>query len=259
MGIRQVCFVALSALLVAPAESDEPPGDDDVWRVDLVRSYEDVTYPAGKPFAAQTPDCRYFEHAIADYVHYDALDRPVFVLASFPTEVPEYKLLPSVLNYVEGVWTYFPVPIATDGWNFVHVSDDERTIVAIMDNVQQSGGWDSRFVISRNGGKTWHYGDRIRKYCYSNSISHFAMDEDGTGTAIEYNDGGTGGYERVGYFVSRTHDWGKTWSGIEHEEAIDEDGYVQVTPLLVAMRRSRVAVRDLDPGLLHQCLPRTSP
>lgn len=246
--------VAVLAGLCASADATEPPLVDDPGFLALLKAHEDRGHPAGKPFPALALECRFVEHAIADYVHYDEEGQPSIILSSIPTNWAGYKLFPSILSRSDGRWKRFPVPTTTDGWDLMHVSSDGANVVLLMDGVTGSGSSHSTFVLSRDGGQSWHYGRRLRKYLYFNGITYFTMDDDGHGTAVEFNDGGTGGYERVGYYVSQTQDWGETWTPVVYQAGINEHDYVKVGPVTTGMRLSRTALGDVDEALASHCV-----
>ena len=122
-----------------------------------------------------------------------------------------------------------------------------------MDHTIQSGDWQARVVLSSDGGRSWRYGESIRKYVYSHRISYFGMNETGSGTAVEYNDGDAGGYDELGYFIFETNDWGITWSERRFQEEFDTSGYVDVTAEFLQRRANKTPLIAVSLPGFEQC------
>ena len=207
--------VAIAVLLLFIGRTGAQVDDilDDPALYELLNKHQDRQYPLGKAFPSERLDCLFYENAVAYHAIRDRSGAPKILLTSVPTNLASYELFPNVLHLdANGTWRRTPIPVTWDGWTHVHRSKDGLHLLLAMDNVPESRGWDTKFVLSDDGGHTWSYGASIRKYIYFDVIRYFKMNESGAGTAIEHYTGGVDGYEQIGYYVYRTHDWGYTWS-----------------------------------------------
>ena len=227
----------------SPVAQNELLVGDPVLLDELYR-HEDRLYPVGVPFPDEDLTCLYFENAVVDHVVRDSSGDPRIVFTSVPTNSASYKLFPNIVHMASaGHWVRTPIPITGDGWTHVHVSEDGRNFLLLMDNVQESAGWETRFVISNDGGETWRYGDSVRKYVYFDVIRYLKMSETGIGTAIEHYEGDIGGYDDIGYYIFETTDWGMTWSDRRFSEEFDTSDYVDV---IAGYRQRRLSEQPLS-------------
>lgn len=99
-------------------------------------------------------------------------------------------------------------------------------LLIMMEHGIESADWETRIVVSDDGGRSWRYGQSLKKYVYFDATRYLTMEESGEGIAVEYYDGDVGGYEQAGYYLFRTADWGASWSRREYRESFDVTGYV---------------------------------
>ena len=203
---------------------------DDALLLEELAQHRDSLHPIGIPFPEQTLTCLYYENAIVDHIVHDANGDPRILLTSVTTNDAHYKRFPNIVHMADaGYWVRTPIPRTADGWTHVHLSRDLQHIVLAMDNIPESPGWETRFVVSTDRGRSWRYGQSIRKYVYFDIIDYFSMSEAGSGTAVEHYAGDVGGYEERGYYIFETNDWGLTWSDRAYEKEFDTSGYVDVS------------------------------
>jgi len=231
------------------------PGQEDQLVEDpalheLITRIADEPYLPGTPFARVSLECLFYRSAVVRYALTGAEGEPRILLTAVRTRHANYELYPNLVSLGEdGKWYRTAIPVTGDGWSFAHSSADGRNVVLLMDNVPESPGHETRVVISNDGGTTWSYGQSLRKYLYFDHYQYFAMDESGTGTAIEYNGGEVGGYEKVGYFVYHTGDWGRNWFEREYHVSYDTNGFADTVKWLLASKAGRRALADIElPG-----------
>ena len=245
---------ALVALLPLGASlaQEIPIVDDPLLEEELVR-HRVWPYPVGRPFPEEPLTCRHFENAIAHHTVNDSDGNPKILLTSVPTNAFA-ELFPNMVHRTDsGNWVRTPVPRTADGWTHVHVSRDLQHVVLFMDHQIQSADWETRVVVSGDGGNSWRYGESLRKYVYSHSIRYFRMSETGSGTAIEYNDGDVGGYDVLGYYIFETSDWGMTWSERRFEEEFDISSYVDVLAERLQRHSTKKPLREASLPGFDQC------
>jgi len=245
---------ALVALLPLGASlaQETPIVDDPLLEEELVR-HREWPYPVGRPFPEEALTCRYFENAIVYHTVNDSNGNPKILLTSVPTNAFA-ELFPNIVHRTDaGNWVRTPVPRTGDGWTHMHVSRDLQHVLLLMDHLIQSADWETRIVVSNDGGNSWRYGESFRKYVYSHTIRYFSMSETGAGTAIEYNDGDVGGYDVLGYYIFETNDWGMTWSDRMFEEEFDTTSYVDVTAKRLERQSNERPLSDVSLSGFDQC------
>lgn len=241
--------IGLAALAAASlAHASDPRSIQDPVLNEILTRHQDHPYPAGTPFLREPLECRFYSAAVVYHVLRDASGGPRILLTSVMGHA-DYHLFPNIVYVAEDGWMRTPVPYGGDGWTHVHVSEDGHNIVILMDNVPESPGWETRVVVSNDGGNTWSYGNSIRKYVYFDYFRYFAMDDSGVGTAVEHYDGDVGGYDRIGYYVYRTGDWGRTWSEREYHASFDTTDFADAIDSILASRADRKPLNEFTlPG-----------
>ncbi len=212
----------------------------------LVAEHAEGNTAIGEPFPTEPLDCPYYRNATVDYIVSDQDGTPRVLLTSVQTTLAGYHLYPTILHVdASGTWLRTPVPRTADGWTHIHRSTDGMHIVLAMDNVPESPDWETRFVLSSNGGRSWSYGESIRKYVYFDVIRYFRMDDSGNGTVVEEYPGDVGGYEQAGYYVFETVDWGATWSDARYQDSFDASGFVDTHGLIRSRNDGRRPLSDI--------------
>jgi hypothetical protein len=230
----------------APPAQQGAIADDALLREELVQEPE-VPYPIGVPFPEEVLTCRYYSKAMVDQVVNDANGDPVILLTSVVTSGFPGKRFPNIVHMADaGYWVRTPIPRTGHGWTHVHVSHDLQHMLLLMDNTQESAGWETSVVVSTDRGRSWRYGERFRKYVYFDVINYFSMSETGSGTAVEHYVGDVGGYEDIGYYIFETNDWGLTWSDRVYEKEFDASGYVDVRPGRLQRRSSEMPLSEVS-------------
>lgn len=214
--------------------------------------YEDLARFAGRnatpgePLVAVALDCDFVRHASVEHVIVDEEQRPSTLFTSVETDWSGYHLFPNIVSRnAQGVWTRTAVTEINDGWTHIHKDISGQNIIALMERIPESAGWETRFVTSADGGATWSYGASIRKYAYFNIVTHFQMSDAGIGVAVEYYGGGTGDYDAVGAHVYRTENWGRTWTSREYDPDHDLSGYDDVADSLRSVDRRPLSAVDV--------------
>lgn len=227
---------------------------DNPGLVRLLEADQSERLAIGERFSGKPLNCLYYQNAAVDHMMPGQDDEPQILFTSVQTTLAGYYLYPNILHVdASGRWMRTPVPYAADGWTHIHRSRDGVHILVAMDNRPESAGWETRFVVSDDGGRTWSYGESIRKYVYFDVIRYFKMDESGTGAAVEHYDGSVGGYEQAGYYVFNTYDWGATWSDARYERTFDATGYVDVLESVVTRRANRRPLADIKLPNFDSC------
>lgn len=199
-------------------------------------------------------DCEFYHAAAVDFVLQNAQGEPAAYLVSIPTDFAGYKLYPNIVSQSsDGKWIRTPVPHIFDGWTHIHQSGDRERVILLMDNVPEAPGGSTRVLFSDDNGMSWRYISEIDLFAYFHVITHFSLDDDGNGIAVEYNDGMTDGYEKAGYYLYRTHDWARSWSDPEFVRFFDVSGLTDVIGAWRKRRENRRPFRDLKLGSFQQC------
>ena len=205
---------------------------------------ETTQFMVGRRFPNEELSCAYLDRAVVDFRVLRSDGAPEVLFTSVPTSFANYKLFPNIVHRLsDGTWVRTPVPHTRDGYSHVAFSQDRNNWLVAMENVPQAPGWDTRVVISEDGGSTWRYGESLTKYVYMDGIRYLEIDETGTGTAIEHYEGNVEGYEQIGYYVFETDDWGNTWTEWQYESEFDTSGLVDGYP---AARRMRLSIERLS-------------
>jgi len=197
-------------------------------------------FPLGKVFPDQPLTCEFRDQALVERTIRDPAGVPELFLTSTPSGFASYRLLPNIVHRTEdGTWVRTPIPAKSDGWTLTYAAEDGLHYLFMMEHIPESAAWETRVVISDDGGKRWRYGESLRKYLYMDAVRYLSMDESGVGTAVEYYDGNVGGYDQAGYYLFRTDDWGATWSEREYRKSFDVTGFVDLLdewrPIQVAL------------------------
>jgi hypothetical protein len=249
----QHATVVLAALVVgsvAARAQDRPLLDDPELLRELAR-FEAWSTTAGETLPLDALTCAFVRAAIVDHAVLAADGSPELLLVSFQTNFAGYKLFPNIVHRAPGgAWVRTVIPQKQDGFRHVAGSGDGRFRLVLMDNIPESAGWETRTVLSNDGGRSWHYGESLRKYVYFDTIRYLKMSGGGKVTAIEHYQGDVGGYDQVGYYVFESTDWGETWSERRYEPVLDTAELVDGYPTIQRMRESGLPLRGFElPGL----------
>ena len=255
MLLRAVSILALFpfAALLAQQFSllDDPSLEEALMR------HSDRRLPAGVPFPREYLSCQFYEVAIVKRLIRNDDDSPKLFFTSVPTKHASYSLFPNIVHRADGGdWVRTPNPATSDGWTYVYASADGRNLLITMDNIPESPGWETRVVRSEDGGNTWHYGERLRKYVYFDAIQYLHFDDTGEGIAAEFYDGDVGGYDDVGYYIFETTDWGRTWSDRRYAASLDTSGFIDVFDDYEALRKAQIPLSEFDLAGFEDCLAR---
>ena len=134
---------------------------------------------------------------------------------------------PVVLALDDGAWRVHRLvvdgeaePIRGSRWKYAGTTRDGPTLWAVLDNDQESLGWELWLLRSVDGGRTWRMG-AAPKVSYWAGFEELRMNEKGVGRVTialdEDYPGGTPDTWRAGLYHYRTEDFGATWSAPEHE------------------------------------------
>lgn len=251
---QQFVFAALIFGAVS-ADSQEYLLADEQELLELLVKHQNSQFPDDKRFANEPLDCIFYQNATIDHVISSESGDPIFVFTSVRTDLAGYFLYPNILSLDSvGNWIRTPIPTSGDGWTHIHRSNDGAKVLIAMDNVPESSGWETRFVLSEDSGNSWRYVSKIKKYVYFDVIRYFTLSESGEGTAVEYYDGDVGGYDDAGYYIFRTKDWGRNWSDREYRTEYDPSGLVDVVDGLKKRRANRRSLGELFLPNFGDCL-----
>lgn len=213
---------------------------------EILEKHQDGLIPDGQLFANEPLECAFYRHAFADYVIADGDGDPAVIFTSVRTEFAGYFLYPNILSRdADGNWRRTSVPVVGDGWTHIHQSANGTHLLVAMDNIPESAGWETRFVLSEDAGRTWRYVSEFRKYVYFDRISYFRMSDAGEGVAVEYYGGDIGGFDDTGYYIFRTSDWGRNWSAREYLTEFDAAGFDDVIGGFWRRRDNRKPLREV--------------
>ncbi len=112
----------------------------------------------------------------------------------------------------EGRWDYTPLGDFADGAAWQRSVVDGDVILAVLDNVIESPGWELRVVASIDGGRSWSERGQLRKPYYF-ALTHTLAMEDGRGTISVDLDDDYGAGVAPGRYWYQTDDGGRTWQG----------------------------------------------
>ncbi len=256
MSFLKTQHLVIAALILGPVSADAQENilQDKPELYELLVKHQDSQFPDDKRFANEPLDCMFYQNATVDHVISNQHGDPIFVFTSVRTNFAGYFLYPNILRLDSaGNWIRTPIPTTGDGWTHIHQSKDGARILIAMDNVPESAGWETRFVLSEDGGDSWRYVSKIKKYIYFDVIWYFSMSESGEGTAVEYYDGDVGGYDDAGFYIFRTEDWGQNWSEREHATAYDTSGLVDVVDGGQKRRANRRSLEELKIPDFEDC------
>lgn len=255
---RAVSLLALATLLwsdpqqIAVADEWILPGQPSLYS-QLTR-FQDSSFPINRQLPSEAMSCEFYNSAAVDFVLPNSKGEPAAYLVSIPTDFAGYHLFPNIVSQrPDGTWVRTPVPKTFDGWTHVHQSEDRVRVLLLMDNVPDSPGGNTHFLFSDDSGVSWRYISEINLYAYFHVITHFGLDDDGIGIAVEYNDGSTDGYEKAGYYLYRTRDWAQSWSDPEFVQFFDVTGLTDVVGAWRKRRDSRWPFRDLKLDSFAEC------
>ncbi len=166
---------------------------------------------------------------------YKPLTAELLDLSSVGFQLPAYDNSPSLLfcttTYEEAGITHRPSILRRTvvGWEMmdfdfepfaegcewlgVYASRDNRKIWAIACWTMEDPGTSLEIVYSGDAGQTWQHIASVEKVWYLVAFDSFRMDSGGHGLISTRLSDGEITTLAGGYYVYRTCDWGKTWSG----------------------------------------------
>ncbi len=251
-NVSRVAAILIFGLTIAWAE--DPLPRDNPQLGEALAKHEDYSYPEGRVFPQEPLDCAFYDTAIVNHAFYDEAGHAQILMTSVPTDFASYNLFPNILHVgPNGTWVRTAIPATADGWRFINLSADRKHLFALMENVPESAGWETRVVRSDDYGRTWHYGSDIRKCLYWKSIDYVRIGDGGAVTAVEHFDENYGECDKPGYYVHESADRGSTWSERRYAPELDSSSFFDVTESFLAMKSSPQPLNEFELAGFEAC------